>query len=126
MFKGERVLVIDDDQAALESMQGLLSSWGLDPQSAVNSEQAIARIKQEVPKLIICDYRLPQTTGVEVVKAIRAQLGEAVLAILVSGDTAPEVAALVQASGLPLLYKPVRPAKLRALISHLLDRGDGA
>ena len=126
MFNGERVLVIDDDQAALESMQGLLSSWGLDPQSAVNSEQAIARIKQEVPKLIICDYRLPQTTGVEVVKAIRAQLGEAVLAILVSGDTAPEVAALVQASGLPLLYKPVRPAKLRALISHLLDRGDGA
>ena len=126
MFKGEHVLLIEDDQAALESMQGLLSSWGLAPQPAANLEQAIIRIKQDVPKLIICDYRLPQTTGVDVVKAIRAQLGEAVLAVLVSGDTAPEAVALMQASGLPVLYKPVRPAKLRALISRLLDSGDDA
>lgn len=125
-FKGERVLVIDDDQAALESMHGLLSSWGLEVQSAANAAQAMASIAAQVPRLIVCDYRLPQTTGIDVVQAIRAQLGQEVLAVLVSGDTAPEAVALMQASGLPILYKPVRPAKFRALISRLLEGESGA
>ena len=121
-FNGERVLVVDDDQAALESMQGLLASWGLVVQPAANFEQAMACIAEHVPELIVCDYRLPQTTGVHVVEAIRAQLGQAILAVLVSGDTAPEAVALMEASGLPILFKPVRPAKFRALISRLLAR----
>ena len=124
-FNKERVLVIEDDQAARESLQGLLSSWGFDVCAAANYEQARSSIEQEAeaPALIVCDYRLPQTSGVDAIAAIRAQLGVEVLAILVSGDTAPESVAIMQTSGLPILYKPVRPAKLRALITSLLEGG---
>ena len=126
-FNAEHVLIIDDDKAARESLQGLLSSWGLDVMSAGNFAQASLALEQDAQasklKLIICDYRLPQTSGVETIATLRAQLGVQVLAILISGDTAPESVALMQASGLPILYKPVRPAKLRALITSLLNTG---
>ena len=126
-FNGEHVLIIDDDKAARESLQGLLSSWELDVMSAGNFAQASLALEQDAQasklKLIICDYRLPQTSGVETIATLRAQLGVQVLAILISGDTAPDSVALMQASSLPILYKPVRPAKLRALITSLLDTG---
>jgi len=127
-FNAERVLIIEDDQAARESLQGLLSSWGLDVISAGNYEQASNCIAQNpmLPALIICDYRLPQKSGVDTIAALRKRWGVDVQAILISGDTMPESIAIMQASGLPILYKPVRPAKLRALITSLLARGSKA
>lgn len=125
-FNFERVLIIEDDQAARESLFGLLTSWGLDVRSAGSYVQASDCLDQDaaIPALIICDYRLPQTSGVDTVAALRARLGVEVRAILISGDTAPESVELMQASGLPILYKPVRPAKLRALITSYLDTLD--
>ena len=125
-FNFERVLIIEDDQAARESLQGLLTSWGLDVRSACSYVQASECLDQDavIPALIICDYRLPKTSGVETVAALRARLGVKVRSILISGDTAPESVERMQASGLPILYKPVRPAKLRALITSYLDTLD--
>jgi len=125
-FNGERILMIEDDAAARESLQGLLSSWNLEVMSAADCHQAMAHVEQsaEAPALMICDYRLPGRSGVELVAALRARLGSDVQAILVSGDTATESVAVMEASGLPILYKPVRPAKLRALIASLLAGGN--
>ncbi len=127
-FNAERVLVIEDDQAARESLQGLLSSWGLSVLSVADYDQASQCVAQNPGKLalIISDYRLPQKNGVDSVATLRARLGADVQAILMCGDTTPESMAAMQASGLPVLYKPVRPAKLRALVTSLLTRGNGA
>lgn len=120
-FNGERVLVVDDDQAALESIVALLGSWGLTPIPAESGEQALDRLRNEIaPSLIVCDYRLPQISGIDVVRTLRARMESEVPAMLISGDTGAEAVAAMQASGLPVMYKPVRPAKLRALITSLL------
>lgn len=125
-FKGERVLVIDDDQAALDSIVALLESWGLNPIPAESGAEALTRLQNTAaPNLIICDYRLPKASGVSVIAALRAQLSVEVPAMLISGDSATESVVNMRTSGLPVLYKPVRPAKLRALISSLLENGKG-
>ena len=120
-FNGENVLVIDDDYAALESTAALLASWGLIPFSAASGEQALSQVQtMGAPKLIVCDYRLPQSNGIDVVRTLREYLDSPVPAMLISGDTGAEAVAAMQASGLRVMYKPVRPAKLRALITSLL------
>jgi CheY-like chemotaxis protein len=63
--------------------------------------------------VVISDYRLrEQRTGVEAIEAIRAQLGTCIPALLITGDTAPKRLREAQASGIPLLHKPVSPSKL--------------
>ncbi len=125
-FKAERVLVIDDDEGVRDSMLGLLGSWGLHALAAESLEDAQQVLSDGdfSPQLIICDYRLPQASGLETVATLRQRLAQAgkgsVPAVLISGDTAPESAAQMQTSGLPVLYKPVQPAKLRTVISRLL------
>jgi hypothetical protein len=51
---------------------------------------------------------------------LRARFGRANPAVLVSGESAPMQLARIEASGLPLLHKPLPPARLRSMLSHLL------
>jgi len=122
-FAGEAVLVIEDDQAALEAMATLLSSWGLKPISASGLEEAREALRRgTIPGVILSDYRLPQTSGIAVVRALIGELGREIPALLITGDTAEDSLATMKASGLPILHKPLRPAKLRAMLSAQLQR----
>jgi signal transduction histidine kinase/CheY-like chemotaxis protein len=122
-FAGEPVLVIEDDQAALEAMATLLASWGLKPISANNLEQARKALQRcgAIPEAILCDYRLPQSSGIAVIRTLIGELGREIPALLITGDTAEESISEMKASGLPILHKPVRPAKLRAVLSAQLQ-----
>jgi CheY-like chemotaxis protein len=75
-----------------------------------------------VPELIISDYRLPKgANGIDTIAQLRAQVGDALPACLMSGDMNLDLNEASKAAELTLLRKPVRPAKLRSLIRHLLN-----
>lgn len=71
--------------------------------------------------LILCDYRLRDgRTGIEAIQILREAFGATIPAALLTGDTATDTIQAIRASGLPVLHKPLKPAKLRAFLSHLL------
>ena len=108
-----RVLVIEDDEIVREGMLHLLHDWGCDCDAAESVEEALALMQLNAPDIVISDYRLrEQRTGVEAITAVRTQLGQTIPALLITGDTAPERLREAQASGIPLLHKPVTPGKL--------------
>lgn len=116
------VAIVDDDALAMQSLAGLLRAWGcyvVSGESLEGLQQAL--IDNEVaPQVLISDFRLPgPRNGLEVIDALRQQFGPALPGLLLSGDTGPEVLRQATDLGVPLLHKPVRPAKLRAAISHL-------
>lgn len=124
-FGREWVLLIEDDEQVLTAMRILLEGWGLRVQAATDLDGAMTNLPDlGGPVLILSDYRLGGgITGIAAVSRLRQYFGRPVPAILISGDTSQEGVAEMQESGLPVLHKPVRPAKLRALLNHLLARG---
>jgi len=73
--------------------------------------------------MLIVDYRLrDRVVGIDVIDSLRARFGRDIPAVLVSGESSAAELALIEASGLPLLHKPVPPAKLRSLIFYMLAR----
>lgn len=115
-----RVLVIDDEESVRVGMLHLLRSWGCDCMAAESIEDALALARQQAPDFVISDYRLrEQRTGIEAIAALRALLGDALPALLVTGDTAPERLRQAQASGIPLLNKPVSPSQLYRAMMRL-------
>ena len=120
---GALVLVVDDDALVREAMQSLLAQWGCEVMAAATGEEAVALLEggDRLPDALLCDYRLPGAeTGIDVIRRLQAVAGTAIPAALVSADTAPESLRAAKASGFPLLPKPVAPAKLRALLEHLV------
>lgn len=119
---GVAVLVIEDDEMNRDALAGLLTSWGCRVVMAQDLSSVLALCQQQPwPDLIISDYRLAGgMTGLDVILTLRAQVGCNIPACLISGDTQPAVIRHVQEAGLSMLSKPVRPAKLRGLMRHLL------
>lgn len=126
---GLSVLVIDDDLAALHATRSLLEGWGCrvaTASSGIEAESRLQTLGDRPPELYICDYRLGQSeTGVDVLDRLRRRLARDVRAVIVTADTSLEVRRAVEAGGYALLYKPLRPAKLRALTHHLLTQASG-
>ncbi|MCU0843215.1 MAG: response regulator, partial [Thiobacillaceae bacterium] len=123
------VAFIDDDQAILEAMVELLANWGIEVAAGQDVVQVLGDLHElgRPPDLIVSDYRLGGGgTGMDAIAALREAFGAELPAILITGDTAPETIQAITASGLPVLHKPIKPAKLRAMLAHVLgDRRAG-
>ncbi|HEY7300180.1 MAG TPA: ATP-binding protein [Xanthobacteraceae bacterium] len=120
--RGKVVVVIDDDALVLDSVGGILRSWGCKVITADSLASAASALAGEPrPDLIISDYRLADgQSGIAAIAKLRDAFGPAIPAFLMSGDTAPERLREAQESGHHLLHKPVRPMRLRAMVNQLL------
>jgi signal transduction histidine kinase/CheY-like chemotaxis protein len=117
-----RVLVIDDDAAIREAMRGQLRHWGCEVRVADGETSALlAASELNYPELVITDLRLNVgEDGLTVARRIAAACPPGVAIAVLTGETDPAALQAVRDSGLPLLTKPLRPARLRALIEVLL------
>jgi PAS domain S-box-containing protein len=124
-FAGTTVLVIEDDAAALRATKLLLELWGLEVLTAASRTEALECLANGSPRpnLIIADQRLPgRQRGIEVAGEIRKRLAAEIPIIIVTGNTAPEEVRRIRAAELPCLFKPIKPAQLRTLMSDLLEQ----
>ena len=117
-ISGLRVLLIEDNLNARAAVQMLMQSWGCQVWAASDCTEALQRLQTDgVPDVILSDYHLGAThNGITCIAALRAQAEAMIPACLMSGDTDEVFLHAVQAAELPLLHKPVRPAKLRSLL----------
>ncbi len=120
-LNGLHVVLVDDDELAVASTQGLLESWGCEVTAANSEAHIIAALdaRGTRPDIILSDYQITgPADGLEIIQRLRAHYGEPIPAIILSGDTSSATAAAIQQADIPLLHKPVRPAKLRALLQR--------
>ena len=120
LLRGCKVLLVEDDPLGIVAESHLLSGWGCEVQVATHAQAALDCVARGfVPELVVSDYRLPGgQSGLDVVIGVRA-LVPGVPACLVSGDTEPTLRAQAADLGVPMLQKPVRPARLRAALRNL-------
>lgn len=117
-----QVLVVDDDMLVRVSTAGILESWGCRVSVAGDLHESRSLCLQGQFDLVICDYRLPDGVGLLLADYIKEHYEVQPSFILVSGDTAPEIQQAAAERELHLMHKPVRPAKLRSLLIHLLKK----
>ena len=120
-FIKRHVMVIEDDELSRLALADLLESWGYSVTAADGAKMATDLLKSgPPPDVIISDLRLGGgINGIEAVGMLRALTGRNIAACVISGDTDAKVRRQVEGSGLVLLSKPVRPAKLRSLLTRL-------
>ena len=66
-----KVLVVDDEPEAVELLVEFLSSKRYEVLTATNGEEALQRIKEDRPHLVLLDIRMPKMDGMEVLRRIR-------------------------------------------------------
>ena len=120
-LQGRRLLVIDNEQMVLQSMQGLLQQWGADVLTAADHEQALSCLQGRAPDLALVDYHLDGgRTGLQALAALRAQFGEDLPALMITADRTEDCRQGARALGVSVLNKPIKAGKLRASLDTLL------
>jgi CheY-like chemotaxis protein/anti-sigma regulatory factor (Ser/Thr protein kinase) len=120
-FEGLDVLCIDDDREILDGMRMLLQRWGCDVRVASTRAEALDH-RRRVPDLIIADHHLGAgDDGLSVSRALLDDLQRCVPVLILTADRDEALAERIKALGHAQLYKPVKPAALRALMRHLVE-----
>ncbi|MDY0885528.1 NahK/ErcS family hybrid sensor histidine kinase/response regulator [Dongia soli] len=120
---GVRVLVVDNDPDILDGMTSLLDTWHCRVIAATDEQAAIDAIAQagEKPDILLADYHLDNgRIGTDLIAAVRDRLGHVIPAAVITADRNNEVQEMVQMlPAVSLLLKPIKPARLRALIASV-------
>ena len=126
-FAGKRVLVVDDNRDAAETMAMLLDALGYVPSMAHDGLAGIEAVKAGAPDLVLLDIGLPGISGIEVARRIRTEVKNPPPLIAITGYGQPrDVEASFQAGFYDHLTKPVDVDKLVVLLDRLLGNASGS
>jgi CheY-like chemotaxis protein len=127
-FLGIKVLVIEDNELLRGTVCEMLDRWGVQVTEAADGEKAIKMMEQGNFDfdLALVDFRLPNgRSGTDILKDLRLRSGRNIPGIVATADNDPSLISQIRAEGLPVLIKPVNPARLRSAMHHLLYENDG-
>jgi len=114
-FKPETIAIVDDDSGAREGMHRLLKAIGLQVESFASAAAFLAGAPESFARLIL-DQHMPETTGLELAKRLRAN-GIHMPIMLLTGDLSPGVVRRAQGLGIEkILEKPPRLKDLEAFV----------
>jgi two-component system nitrate/nitrite response regulator NarL len=122
------VLVVDDDEGFRTLISEVLARAGYSVLEASSGEEALAAAVRERPTVVLVDVRLGDISGYDVCRQLRADFGEHLPILFVSGErTEPfDRVAGLRLGGDDYLVKPLDPAELLARVDRIISRDRGA
>jgi two-component system response regulator AtoC len=117
----ERILVIEDETAALRALSSLLSDEGYKVLEAPCGQTGLALAQEEFPDLILLDIRLPDVNGLEVLGRLRQERCDAAVLIMTADTTSSNAIQATRLGAFDYIAKPINDEHLLVLIRRALD-----
>lgn len=122
-----RFLVVDDSVAMRKLVRSILMTFGAQSISeAASGRNALAKVQAEQPDIVITDYNMPDISGVEFVRQLRAMEGDSramtPVIMLTAHAHRSHVIAAREAGVTEFCAKPVTPSDLWRKIAATIDK----
>ena len=120
----KRLLICDDEPHIVEGLRYLLRGPDREITVASNGVEALERIRDARPDVLILDVMMPKMGGLEVVSAMRASPGtqDVPIIILTAKGQARDAAIAQEMWGTTVMAKPFEPRRLQDLVNTLMER----
>ncbi len=113
------ILVADDDATHREMLGTLLHEWGYAVGEAVDGEQAVALCREQSFDLALMDVRMPQKTGLEALKDIKAHNPALPVLIMTAFSDVAAAVEAIKAGAYDYLTKPLDFEKLKVVLRNV-------
>ena len=119
-----RILIIDDDPHFLRVLQRILSGEKFEVSATSNSCEALGLLRSGNFNLIICDLRMPDCDGLNLLQAIRSAGNEIPVIILTAYGEVDTYLEAMNAGATEYLNKPIKSDELVKVVRNCLRRGN--
>ena len=118
----DSLLIIDDDPGIIEVLTAYGEPWGWSVATAASFTEALARLADHVPQVIVLDWQLPDSDGLASIRALRAHTTVPILMLTVRDQEADIIRAL-QLGADDYVVKPFSPGKCSRGVAHCAAGG---
>ena len=119
------ILVVEDEPTLRETLADALEAEGFRVVSAADGREALARFRAEQPDLVLLDLMLPELSGIEVCRIIRAESGVPIVMLTAKDSELDKVVGLELGAD-DYVTKPFSLRELSARIRALFRRSEQA
>ena len=124
-FDRRRILVVDDEERMVRFIRLNLEHDGFQVSEAFNGKQAVSRLRDSTPDLILLDVMMPDLDGFEVLQMIREISNVPVIMLTAKGEEDDRVRGLELGAD-DYVTKPFSPRELVSRVKAVLRRTEGA
>lgn len=121
-MKTRPVLIVDDEKNIRLTVSQSLESIGLDTDTAMNGEEALAKLKANDYSLILLDLKMPGMDGMQVLRRIREVRPEVRVIVITAYGTVESAVEAMKLGTVDFVQKPFASEEIRALVSRVLRR----
>src|SRR3954469_13686527 len=116
-----KVLVIDDDNDMCLLLTRFLTRNGYTVSSANSGQAAVEWMKKNKPDLVLCDFRLDDTTGVELLGKIKEAHPQAAVIIITGYSDVKDAVEVMKLGAYDYITKPLFPDEILLTIKKALS-----
>jgi DNA-binding response OmpR family regulator len=116
--------VVEDDQTIRETLAFNLKNEGYTVIMAGDGQQALARVRESAPDLVLLDLMLPELSGLEVTRIIRQQNNKVPIIMLTAKESEVDKVVGLQMGADDYITKPFSLPELLARISAVMRRSE--
>ena len=118
----KRILIIDDDVDMCSLLSRYLQRKGFEVDSAHNGAKGIAKVKESKFDVVLCDFRLGDKEGSQVLREIKA-INPATVVVIITGYSDIKTAVdVIKAGAFDYITKPLIPDEVLNVISKAMDQ----
>jgi two-component system, NtrC family, response regulator AtoC len=117
-----KLLVVDDEQSIRRLCMTIGTSLGFLCAEAENAESAATRLETDPPDLVLTDLKLPNQSGVELLKQIKGVLPRAEVAIMTGHGSIESAVDAMKIGAYDYIEKPFRVEKMRLLLQRMAEK----
>lgn len=120
--KGQSILIADDEPEVVDLVRMILEWEGYQVITATDGQEALTRVQESSPDLILLDVRMPKLSGLGVLDQLGRQADAPIPVIMLSVVTTyPEVRTALQRGAVAYLSKPFELKEMTRLVSQILE-----
>ena len=118
---GKKILIIEDEKEMAATYGQILSSSGRDYVVCTEPKEALALVSQEKPEVVLCDLRMPEIDGMELVERIKAEWPHLPVVMITGYATIDVAVEAMQKGASDFLAKPFPPDELLLKVKKVLE-----
>ncbi len=117
-----KILIVDDEPFNLDLLEQELADLGYASARAASGQQALEKITAHEPDLILLDFRMPEMSGIDVLREIRRRKNDLPVIMITAYGTIDVAVEAVKAGADDFVTKPFDPEHLAVVIKKALER----